>query len=452
MTSLSRRDLLRVGLAGGAVLLSPSLLGRSAVVAAPRTAALGARDAYGTSRASRLFGGTALAHADLHNHTVLSSAGSSRPAEALASMRSAGLDVAALTDHATTNKLVDRDPHSLDEAGWQETGRAADAIDADPRFVAIRGFEWTSSRLGHLCTYGGRTWTDPVAVGAVDGSPNSMQRYYDWLLSDPGRSPGGGGADALASFNHPGREPGRFGQFVLRPDLVDRMVSLEVFNRDEDYLYEGTDSGLVSPVVQALDAGWRVGMVGVTDQHAPVHGQVRGLGRAGLYVEELSRAGVARARRARRSFATREVGLRLDVAAVPGRRALAVQWQARHHNYRRPQAPRSAVRMGSTLTHTAGPVTFLLDIDRGSSWSGRRLEVQVLQSGSPLPRILVSVPFQVPGVRQPVIAIEVPVERRNGSWVMVRVSDPSVPADRRATPEYARLGAAVAYASPFFLA
>ncbi|HTF60461.1 MAG TPA: hypothetical protein VK713_11195, partial [Actinomycetes bacterium] len=53
-------------------------------------------DAWGTSRVSRLFPGSWLAHADLHNHTWLSD-GAGDPRLAFASMRAAGLDVAALT-------------------------------------------------------------------------------------------------------------------------------------------------------------------------------------------------------------------------------------------------------------------------------------------------------------------------------------------------------------------
>ena len=58
-----------------------------------------ALDAWGTSRRSRLFPGPWLVHADLHNHTLLSD-GAGDPADAFPSMRAAGLDVAAITDHS----------------------------------------------------------------------------------------------------------------------------------------------------------------------------------------------------------------------------------------------------------------------------------------------------------------------------------------------------------------
>ncbi|MGH3945742.1 MAG: hypothetical protein ACRDSI_11945, partial [Pseudonocardiaceae bacterium] len=53
----------------------------------------------GAARDSRISRGTVLVHADMHNHTLLSD-GAGDPEAAFPSMRDAGLDVAALTDHA----------------------------------------------------------------------------------------------------------------------------------------------------------------------------------------------------------------------------------------------------------------------------------------------------------------------------------------------------------------
>src|SRR5687768_7367196 len=92
---LSRRTLLKAGAASGALLMARPAL------ASP----LGPSPEFATSRRSRLFPGTALAHADLHNHTLYSD-GDGDPALAFASMRAAGVDVAALTDHATVGKAL----------------------------------------------------------------------------------------------------------------------------------------------------------------------------------------------------------------------------------------------------------------------------------------------------------------------------------------------------------
>ncbi|MGH3334293.1 MAG: hypothetical protein ACRDOZ_00625 [Nocardioides sp.] len=90
---LSRRTALS---AAGAGLLIAGLTSRHT----PAIAYTGSVPAVGAARVSRITAGTTLVHADMHNHTLLSD-GDGDPALAFDSMRSAGLDVAALTDHAT---------------------------------------------------------------------------------------------------------------------------------------------------------------------------------------------------------------------------------------------------------------------------------------------------------------------------------------------------------------
>jgi hypothetical protein len=86
-----------------------------------------------------------------------------------------------------------------------------------------------------------------------------MAGMYQWLQRDPGTPLLEGGADGIAGFNHPGREPGRFGNFSFDPTVRESVVSIEVFNRRQDYLFEGLDAGRPSPIVQCLGAGWKVG-------------------------------------------------------------------------------------------------------------------------------------------------------------------------------------------------
>ena len=100
------------------------------------------------SRTSRITRGTRLLHADLHNHTLLSD-GDGDPALAFDSMREAGLDVAALTDHATIGDnllgelLAGALPPAykqfagIHRADWARTKELADAADTDGAFTAI---------------------------------------------------------------------------------------------------------------------------------------------------------------------------------------------------------------------------------------------------------------------------------------------------------------------------
>jgi hypothetical protein len=464
--TISRRTLLRgAAAASGALLLARP----SGALAQP----LGPRDAYGTSRASRLFPDSWVAHADLHNHTLLSD-GSGDPEAAFGSMRDAGLDVAALTDHSTVGQVIPgpfaSDQHAapcfgssdcqgvlgIDEDAWRRTGELADAEDDPGRFTAIRGFEWSSPTLGHMNVWFSRDWSDPLSTGGL-GSPEDlvafaeheglelsaealaaigallrdtpvsglgMTGWYEWLKRDPATPVLSGGADGLIGFNHPGREPFRFSDFAFDPDLLERVVSLEMFNRREDYLFR-VEQGR-SPLVACLDAGWKPGLLGVTDQHGTDWGLPEGLGRGGYYVDELSRDGVRAAMLDRRFFATNLEGLRLDAAA-------------------------NGVRMGRTLGHRRGPVAIDVDVDRGPRSVGTELVAQVLTTGTPLPRVLVAETIRIPGPGGPLPRLVVDVDAAEVPWLVLRLSDPAAPADERADATYAGFGAAIAYTSPWFV-
>lgn len=397
----------------------------------------------GAERTSRLpaGAGTVLLHADLHNHTLLSD-GAGSPEDAYASMRDAGLDVAALTDHASvpaTLHIPDPGPegfepdaiarylsapHSIDQRGWERTGALADQWDEPGRFTAIRGFEWTEPWLGHINVWFSREWVGIEALG-------STSELFEWLLAratadDAGLVP-------LAGLNHPGREPGRFDQFRHDARLRDRVVSMEMFNRGDDYLFEGWRDGRPSPLLQALDQGWRPGLIGVTDEHGRTWGTAEGRGRAGLWAREHSRAGVAEALRARRSYATRLSGLRLD-ATLDG------------------------VRMGQPLGAEGRPVgdgrqmRLEVDLDRGPAWAGRELELQLLRPGTDdrVPEVRVQVPVRCGEPAGYDVDLGPAAPEGRPDWVVLRVADPGG-SNRTPGPRgHAANALAVAYASPWW--
>lgn len=441
---IGRRDVLRAGLAGaGALLLAP----RRGWGSEPATA-----------RSSRLFpDGTTLVESDLHNHTLLSD-GEGRADQAFAMMRAAGLQVAALTDHASTNKHGTKiaactstcgAATGLDEAGWEAHGRFADAANEPGSFVALRGFEWTTLALGHMNVWFSSAWIDGLTSGGfgsareaeyviqqgplagmsettrpvTDGAPSagSVRGFYDWLAAPVDRPVLGGGQDALVGFNHPNLF-GNFENFRFDARLLERMVSLEMFSfAKRDYLYEGLEFGRISPLTQCLDAGWRVGLIGVSDEHGSTYGKVKG--RGGLWVSELSRDGVRDAMLARRFFAASGPGMQLDAAA-------------------------NGIRMGRVVPFTAGTLRIDVDLDIVGG-AGRRVLIQVLATGSPVPAIVHQVEVEVGA--QPIVTMFVDHDVEDGRWLVVRVTDPALPADPRATGAYAAAGAALAYASPFFL-
>jgi hypothetical protein len=383
----------------------------------------------GASRESRITRGTSLVHADLHNHTLLSD-GSGEPDAAFASMRAAGLDVAALTDHvhfpdevragwswdthpdpAARPRYLGRPRGGLTPEAWELTGRLADAYDAPGEFTALRGFEWTEPWLGHVNVWCSDGFT-PVRELA------RMTAFFHWLTSPEGDA----GDGALAGFNHPGREPGRFAEFGYVAPAAPRLVSMEIFNRYDDYLFERYSEGMISPLIACLDAGWRPGLLGVSDEHEDMWGFDEGKGRAGLWVGEHSRAGVAEALRTRRFFATRLPGLRVDATA-------------------------NDARMGDVLPHRSGPVSFVVDLDRGPALRGTPVEIQVLRPGVQVPSVADVVPVTMGEVSRFVV----PVDVADGDWVVLRVADPDTPNDAPGPQGHAANNAALAYTSPWYL-
>lgn len=361
--------------------------------------------------------GTLLA-ADLHNHTWLSD-GEGDPSTAFAQLHAAGLDVAALTDHASLPRHV-RDewrttdidplpfwmrtaPASLDDGEWALLEGLADRADDPGTFTALRGFEWTEPRIGHVNVWFSTGMRHVTTPGNVSG-------LHDWLATDD--------PSALFGYNHPGRERGRFNEFRFDPRLVQRMVSLEMFNRYDDYVAVGVRAGSPSPLLHCLRSGWRPGLIGVSDEHGSDYGLL-GKGRAGLWAGEHSRAGVRDALARRHVFATREPGLRLHAAC-------------------------GGAPMGSSADPSE-PVEVELRVP--PPWQGQDVVAQLLvDDGGLLPSVLVERQLDPDGITD----VEAPGMGAY-PWAVVRVSAPAVrdqsvdlPADEPLTQR------ALAYASPWW--
>ena len=462
---MERRTFLKaVALAGGAAAIRPALA--STLGGLPGTTGAGRRSRLDRSGALRLV------HSDLHNHSFISGDAEGNPYKALHRIRAAGIDVACMTEHAVSGK----DHGQVTCGTWQDGGcRFIEGINADDwetmakiadeayepgRFVSFRGFEFSTPTIGHINVWFGSDFTDPAHEGALvtpreisemwrvipptkpvseqfDNAPDTATiiPFYDWLSSEPGSLPFGGGADAVASFNHPGYF-GNFESFVYHAGASKRIFLMEAFNAityDQnqkdghdatDYFWYGRDRGLPQPFNACFNAGWRVGFTGVSDEHSGHYGQT-GKGRGGLYVHEATREGVRRAIMTRRSFGTREAGLRLDATA-------------------------NGVPMGSQLSVKHGqPLHIKLDIDRGPRWAGKLLHVQVIGPGKDDPTLLDVLPIHVPRADQPVISFTV---KPKGEWMFLRILDPARKCDPlgKAPFEDATYGGACAYASPWF--
>lgn len=130
----------------------------------------------------------------------------------------------------------------------------------------------------------------------------------------------------------------------------------------------------------------------------------------------------------RRFFATRVKGVRLDATA-------------------------NGVRMGQTVGHRAGTITFRIDLDRGAGWYGKPVNVQVLATGPLLPTVLDSREFAVPAPNQPVVEFDVPFDAgEDGTWIVLRFTDPEAKAEETGPDgAFAEFGRSFAYASPFYI-
>ncbi|MBL7257250.1 CehA/McbA family metallohydrolase [Paractinoplanes lichenicola] len=387
---LTRRSL--IAASGGLLVLA-------ATPGSAQARTLNAPAARGASRASAISQGTALVHADLHNHTLMSD-GDGDPANAFASMREAGLDVAALTDHTTLFAI-----EGLSSSEWRRAGQLADAANDPGVYTAIRGFEWSHPLLGHVNVWYSGNFTDL-------GSSSSMGKLYDFIE----------GSGGISGFNHPGREVLRFNDFSYDASLRDQMVGLEMFNRGDDYLFDGWSNGQSSPLNACLNAGWRTGLTGVTDEHGTNWGFPEGKGRTGLWVAENTRNGVLEAMRARRFFATRVSGLRLDATA-------------------------SGVRMGSSLPFARGDVRFSVDLDRGPEWAGKPLKLQVLRPGTRAPEVVEVIDTTAGRITE----FTVPLDVEDGKWVVIRVSDPTQANASPGPSGHPCNDWGVAYSSPWWL-
>jgi hypothetical protein len=380
---------------------------------------------------------------------------------------------------------------SIDEQRWQLTKQLARQHDAPGSFAALHGFEWSSPFLGHVNVWESQRWIDPLHTAGIDSSGlgehfrdgagalhgiiedalghiqelqdatdglatlldglgrahpahTGMLPFYKWLSAPPGSPVFGGGRDGLACFNHPGRESGRFSYFRYHPAVADQFVAMEILNRQEDYLFKEFAKGQPSPLIECLNAGWRVGLIGVTDEHGTDWGAHPDKGRAGLWVRELTRAGVREALAARRTFATFTPGLRVDAAArprpgrgqpPPGQTGPGGGWR----------------RMGSVLEHERGAVQVAVDLDGGPEWVGRPVAVQVLRPADHVPAVVHVEEVVIPAPDAPLISFTVPLDRADGDWVVLRIADPTAPNRHGIDAEHPGNAAVVAYTSPFWL-
>ena len=455
MRKLSRREFVRdVGVGAAFLLAGPRL-----ALGSDRRASVGAQRASKLTPASGLF----VAHSDLHNHSLISGDAAGDPENAYQQMRDRGIDVACVTEHAISGKghgeltcpgHEQGGCHTIEginETDWEYMKTLADSANDEPEFVSFRGFEWSTPTVGHLNVWFSEEFTDalhefafftPTAIAEVDQIapvPSNivdlasklpeiatMRFFYEWLSSPPGRLIRGGGNDGIACFNHP-NEYGTFEKFVYHAGAAQRIVSIEALNQERDFFWFGLDHDppKPNPFNACLNAGWRVGFTGVSDEHGTEYGRP-GMARGGLWLTELTREGVRAALESRRTFSTFEPGLRLDALA-------------------------NGAPMGSELAHSTGPVTVQLDFDAGPAWVGHPITIEIIRPGDTIPTLAgVLENVAVPAADGEPITFTLDVDVADGGWMFLRITDPSAAPHALSVEPYRSHGGALAYASPWF--
>jgi hypothetical protein len=243
--------------------------------------------------------------ADLHGHSNLSDGTGSAEDYFRYARDVAGLDVAVLTDHDS----VGRRPLDVNADAWREIRETAAAFDAPGRFVTLLGFEWTSWIHGHRhVLYFG---DDGEVISAVDPAHETPQALWSALRGKP----------ALTFAHHSAGGPiATNWEIPPDPELepLTEIVSVHGSSEAED-----TPRKIYAPVAghfvrDVLARGYRLGFVGSGDSHDghPGLAQLANSGSGGLaaiLADELTRASVHAALRARRTYATNGPRILLDV-------------------------------------------------------------------------------------------------------------------------------------------
>ncbi|MBD3314535.1 MAG: hypothetical protein GF344_02000 [Chitinivibrionales bacterium] len=214
---------------------------------------------------------------NLHSHTGYSD-GIGTPDEAFDWARyMAGYDFYAITDHGEL----------LTSSQWRSIGRSADAKNVDGQFVALRGFEWTHPRYGHINVLNTASFTSVVLTYDPDD-------FYAWIDKN----------DGLAQFNHPGRESASFQNFAYLDNAYDNFFAIETGNGSR-----GNNNGLYTPFFgAALEKGWRLAPTNNQDNHTLSTNSHRTV----IIASALTRDDLIEAMRERRLYSSDDPNTRLS--------------------------------------------------------------------------------------------------------------------------------------------
>ncbi len=174
---------------------------------------------------------------NFHSHSGISDGEGSAEEIMQWAKNEANVDFYAMTDHS----------EQIFGGEWNEMKEMTDLYNEDGVFVAIRGFEWSHPLNGHICIY----LTDDFnsAYSAL-----WISYIYDWIDEK----------NAIAQFNHPGREVNVFDDLDFELKVADNMIAIETGNKGD-----GNNDGEFLPYyIKALDKGWILAPASNQDNHS----------------------------------------------------------------------------------------------------------------------------------------------------------------------------------------
>jgi len=197
---------------------------------------------------------------DLHSHTGYSDGTLVPVAAHDYALKTAKLDVYALTDHL----------EQVTDTEWLDMRRTAWQACRDGRFVVLPGLEWTK-KVGHINIYDPKTrhW------------PADIEGFYKAAAQ----------AGVVCKFNHPGRGDKVFGGLAYSETGDKALQLMEVRRPEEEQAY-----------IRALNHGWHIAPDGSDDTHNPNWGS--SFAWSGILAPGLSARNILDALKNRRCYST----------------------------------------------------------------------------------------------------------------------------------------------------
>lgn len=221
-------------------------------------------------------GGYSIYFGNIHSHSAISDGeGSAQDAMEWAKFET-DYDFYVITDHS---EMILPDE-------WKEMQKQADLYNEDGVFTAMRGFEWSHPLLGHVCVYNTDKFTNFILTPFLCS-------FYSWLDEH----------DALAQFNHPGREILVFCDFEYSEEVSDNFFAMETGNKNDGC----NDLEYLNYYPAVLDKGWRVAPTNNQDNHSLKTNSHRTV----IVSEHLSRSGIMDAMKARRIYSSDDPDMKI---------------------------------------------------------------------------------------------------------------------------------------------